>query len=208
MNPNPTSTARAVAPASPAAFPIGPLVMAALDELDYGMVLTDTDATVLHLNHRATRLLGSGETLVLSGGRLHARESEDQAQLVRSLRDATERGLRRLITLGDGDTRRSVAVVPVQTGVAALMIGRSSLCEDLSLQCFARAHALSGAEARVLAALGRGDAPMDIARAHGVALSTVRTQIGAIRDKTGTGSIRELLRTVAALPPIVGALRH
>jgi hypothetical protein len=40
-----------------------------------------------------------------------------------------------------------------------------------------------------------------------VALSTVRTQIGSIRTKTGAGSIRDLVRQVALLPPLVGALR-
>jgi hypothetical protein len=40
-----------------------------------------------------------------------------------------------------------------------------------------------------------------------VAVSTVRTQIGSIRAKTGAGSIRELVRQVAVLPPLVGALR-
>jgi len=50
--------------------------------------------------------------------------------------------------------------------------------------------------------------PNGIALEQGVKLSTVRTQIGAIRDKTGADSITELLRFVAALPPMVGALRN
>jgi len=40
-----------------------------------------------------------------------------------------------------------------------------------------------------------------------VAVSTVRTQIGSIRAKTGAASISELVRQVAVLPPLVGALR-
>jgi DNA-binding CsgD family transcriptional regulator len=40
-----------------------------------------------------------------------------------------------------------------------------------------------------------------------VAVSTVRTQIGSIRAKAGAGSISELVRQVAVLPPLVGALR-
>jgi len=35
----------------------------------------------------------------------------------------------------------------------------------------------------------------------------VRTQIGSIRAKTGVASIRELVRQVAVLPPLVGALK-
>lgn len=187
---------------------IAPLLAAALDEVDVGLALADPEARALHLNHRAQQCLANGMALTLRDGRIAAPDARDAVALAHALRDAAERGLRRLIHVGRGDARRSAAVVPVRPGVAALMLGRSRLCEDLSLQGFARAHALSDAEARVLAALGRGQAPTEIARAHGVALSTVRTQIGAIRSKTGAASIRDLLRMVAALPPIVGALRH
>jgi hypothetical protein len=46
-----------------------------------------------------------------------------------------------------------------------------------------------------------------VASAHGVALSTVRSQIGSIRLKTGAASIRDLLAQVARLPPLMGRLR-
>jgi hypothetical protein len=35
----------------------------------------------------------------------------------------------------------------------------------------------------------------------------VRTQIGQLRSKTGTGSIRQLLDRVACLPPMMAALQ-
>jgi DNA-binding CsgD family transcriptional regulator len=59
----------------------------------------------------------------------------------------------------------------------------------------------------VLAALCDGTPPRQIASALGVALSTIRSQLGAIRAKTGAASIRTLVRQVAVLPPLVGALR-
>jgi DNA-binding CsgD family transcriptional regulator len=40
-----------------------------------------------------------------------------------------------------------------------------------------------------------------------VAISTVRAQIGALRVKTGASSISALVRQLAVLPPLVGALR-
>ena len=211
MNPSSaTLKALAATPEVPRAAPvaIGPLLAAALDEVDVGLALVYPEARTLHLNHRAQQCLADGAALALRDGRIAASRADDAAAMARALADAALRGLRRLIHVGQGDARCSLALVPVRPGVAALMLGRSHLCEALSLQGFARAHALSDAEARVLSALGRGDAPTQIARAHGVALSTVRTQIGAIRGKTGAASIRDLLRMVAALPPIVGALRH
>jgi DNA-binding CsgD family transcriptional regulator len=77
----------------------------------------------------------------------------------------------------------------------------------LSAHWFARSHGLTPAETRVLAALCDGLAPSVIAQAQSVAMSTVRSQIGAIRAKTGAPSIRALVRQIAVLPPLVGALR-
>jgi len=75
------------------------------------------------------------------------------------------------------------------------------------VQGFARLHGLTGGEGRVLAALCGGARPAEVAREHGVALSTVRSQIGSIRLKTGAASIRDLLAQVARLPPLMGRLR-
>lgn len=196
-----------LAPLPLPASPLGHLLARALDELDYGIALLGADGEVLHLNHRARQLLDASLALQWSGTRLAASDPQDAATLQEALHAATRRGLRRLLALGRGAARQSAALVPVEAGVAALLLGKSQVCEDLSIQCFARNHALTAAETRVLSGLGSGARPTQIAREQGVKLSTVRTQIGAIREKTGADSIGALVRQVAALPPMVGALR-
>ncbi len=185
---------------------LGGLLASALDEVDYGVALLDADACLLHMNRRARSLLHAGGPLRVVDGFLRTRDADEQSSLHEALRAATRRGLRRLLSYAGDDSRQIAALVPVQPGSAVLLLGRAKVCEDLSLQWFARSHALTGAETRVLAALGGGVPPSEIARAQGVKLSTVRTQIGAIRDKTGTGSITALVRLVAGLPPIMGVL--
>jgi DNA-binding CsgD family transcriptional regulator len=91
--------------------------------------------------------------------------------------------------------------------VTLLVLGKRQVCEQLSVQGFARSVSLTPAETRVLEQVCGGVRPNDIAQRAGVAVSTVRTQIGSIRAKTGAASIRELVRQVAVLPPLVGALR-
>jgi DNA-binding CsgD family transcriptional regulator len=201
----PTAPTGPTAPTAPLA--LGALLVRVLDELDVGVVLLGSDAEVLHLNHRAHRQLGGALPLQVLGGQLRSDDPVGLARLHDALRDATQRGLRRLLAVGRGDDRQLAALVPVQPGMAALLLGRTQVCEDLALQCFAREHALTAAETRVLAALGRGQQPGDIAREQGVKISTVRTQIGAIRGKTGAGSITALVRLVAGLPPMVSVLR-
>jgi DNA-binding CsgD family transcriptional regulator len=86
-------------------------------------------------------------------------------------------------------------------------MGKRTVCERLTVQWFARAHALTPTETRVLEALCEGDQPREVAARHQVGMATVRSQIGSIRNKTGAESIRELVRRVAVLPPMRCALR-
>jgi DNA-binding CsgD family transcriptional regulator len=183
------------------------LLARTLDEVDFGIALLRADGEVLHLNHRARRTLHGDGPLQVQGNRLVSHEPCTLARLNHALHDAAHRGLRRLLSIGPDSARLLAALVPVQTGIAALLLGRTEVCEDLSIQCFARQHELTAAETRVFAALGRGVVPSEIARDQGVKLSTVRTQIASVRQKTGTPSIAALVRLAAGLPPMVSALR-
>ena len=187
----------------------------ALDEIDYGVLMIGDDQQVLHCNHAARLELGGEHPLVLEGDQLWTREEPDLLTLQEALDGARRRGMRRLVRLGEGENRRVISVVPLssapssEAGSACLLVlGKSPTCGSLAIQGFARVHKLSPGEVQVLMALCDGAVPADIAATHGVAISTVRTQIANIRSKTGAASIRELVRQVAILPPLVGALRH
>ena len=91
-------------------------------------------------------------------------------------------------------------------GEVLVLFNRAQMCETLSVELFARAHGLTHAESAVLTGLCRGAAPARIARDVGVAVSTVRTQVASLRQKTGAASIADLVRQVAVLPPIVPTL--
>lgn len=188
---------------------------AALDELDFGLILVGEGAQVLHVNAAAAAELGPQHPLQLLGRELRARLPRDVAPL-RAALDGAQRGLRRLFTLGTGADSVVVSVVPLspfegeRSGsdtATLLMLGRRRAVGELAVQGYARAHGLTSSETRVLAALCRGARPVQIAIEHDVALSTVRTQIGSIRAKTGAAGIRELVQQVAALPPLLTVLR-
>jgi DNA-binding CsgD family transcriptional regulator len=190
-----------------------------LDEIDYGLLLLGGDGgQVLHANHAARASLNAQHPLQLMGHELRARLQKDAAALHQALHAAAHRGLRRLLTVGEGDQRAGIAVVPLPgAGTAAptpdapatlLVLGRREVCGGLSVQGFAREHRLSPSEAQVLQALCEGCSPNEIASRHEVKIATVRTQIANIRAKTGAESIRDLVQQVAMLPPMVGALRR
>jgi DNA-binding CsgD family transcriptional regulator len=218
-NPRPASHDRAMAPMSPRHEPA--VTLAAqnawfalmLDEIDYGLVLLDSQGKLLHANHAARAELDAEHPLQLVGWELMPRTLKDQQALQESLDAASQRGLRRLLTLGEGTGRCSVAVVPLaapegSASAVLLVLSKRQMCEALSVQWFARSHKLTQTETRVLAALCKGDAPSAIAAEHAVGIATVRTQIGSIREKTGANSIRDLVSKVAVLPPLVSVLRN
>lgn len=188
-------------------------LLQSLDAVDYGMLLIDAQGDVRHSNQAAREALDHRHPLQLAGSRLVARGDDDEAALQDALTAAARRGLRRLLSVGQGAGRVCVAVVPLElmpglpSGASLLLLGRREACQRLSIEWFARAYGLTPAETRVLEALAQGDEPREIAEAFDVGLATVRTQIGCIRAKVGADSIRDLLRMVGMLPPMLSALR-
>ncbi|MFO1213639.1 MAG: helix-turn-helix transcriptional regulator [Burkholderiaceae bacterium] len=184
-----------------------------LDEIDYGVLLLGGDGQVQHLNHAARCELDAQHPLQLLGRQLRARDAADVVPLHDALQAATQRGLRRLLMLGRDAHRVAVAVVPLRAPgdhvhlATQLSLGKRQVCGGLGVQWFARSHSLTLAETRVLEALSEGLLPGEIAARFGVGISTIRSQIGSLRAKTRSDSIGALVRQVAVLPPLVGALR-
>lgn len=184
-----------------------------LDVVDYGLMLVVAGEKVAFANQVARNELAARHPLRLVGDTLGAHDPSDMAQLRAALVAAWGKGLQRLLTLDDHEGEPlTIAVVPineapgVQAG-AMLVFGKRKVCEDLSAEAFARQHRLTDAESRVLKQLCAGVPPVKIAERQGVALSTVRTHIGCIREKVGASSIGALVRRVARLPPLASLLR-
>ncbi|MBK7656552.1 MAG: response regulator transcription factor [Betaproteobacteria bacterium] len=64
-----------------------------------------------------------------------------------------------------------------------VITGKQQICEQISLQLFARRYALSRSEQIVLHALALGSTVQEVATERGLALSTVRSQVKDIRVK-------------------------
>lgn len=183
-----------------------------LEELDYGLLLVDASGELLHSNRAARLALRDSHPLQLLGGKLRARLSQDIKPLFDALAQAEREGRRCLLRLGEGGEQANVVVVPlnreVEKAAVLLVLERQELCGALAAQWFALRYGLTPAETEVLKGLSSGAQPASVAASQGVAISTVRTQIQSIRSKSGAPSIRDLLRQLAVLPPLVSALRN
>ena len=184
-----------------------------MDALDYGMLLLTGEARVVHINQAARRDLDARHPLLVQAGELRTRHAHDAPALHDAIAEATQRGLRHLLTLGDSLVQSTVAVVPLPTAGAhsaravLLVLGKRQLCEELTVDWYARSKGLTPAETAVIRGLCADLTPHQIARLQGVGLATIRSQIGSIRLKTGLGGIKAVVRELAVLPPLVSALR-
>lgn len=181
----------------------------ALDVIDYGVLLVHDDSQVVHVNQVARQELDDHHPLQIMGGCLRVRRPQDVAPLHAAIACACGKGLQRMLSLGDAPLdQTTLSIIPIpqlggpgRTG-AVLVFAKRQHCTDLTAEAFARHHQLTQAELRVLKQLCLGRRPADIAKAQGVALCTVRTQIGSLREKTRAPSISDLVSQVGRLPPM------
>ncbi len=188
-----------------------------LDEVDNGMLLVNSEAQVLYMNHTARLELDDQHPLRLADNTLGTHRAQDVARFFDALA-ACQQGRRLLVNLGEGANRVTVSLVPqpfdhghgsdghAQMAVL-LVLGKRTLGNALAVERYARSLGLTPAETRVLQGLCNGRKPAHMASEFDVAICTLRSQIGALRHKAGARSIPELVRQVALLPPQVGVLR-
>lgn len=179
-----------------------------LEEIDYGLILVDPEGAVQHANHLARHELAQARFLLVDAGTVTSQSLLQRDEVARGIRLAA-RGRRQMLNLRSAKESLPVACVPLfqpyegESASVLLMLGRQTGMQNLALSFFAREHRLSPTEEAVLRALCDGSAVHEIAVAHGVCESTLRTQVRALRDKTDSTSIRQLVQRVAALPPVV-----
>ncbi len=183
-----------------------------IDALDIGVLVCDERGRLLLANAAARRELASGGVLQLTAdSALDVCGGAGLLLLRRAVHAAARARAYQLVPLRRGERRLMVSVQPLRAADdappgALLLLGRRQLCPELAVQELGRLYGLTSAERRVLASLLAGMPVAAMARDRGVAVSTVRTQVAALRAKFGVRRIDDITRLVAELPPMQGAL--
>lgn len=192
-------------------------LMRMLDEIDYGLILLDQRLKVWHVNHLARVELSRGQLLHVEEGLLCTRVPGRLVSLQAAMHRAAQ-GIRSLLDLRPADAAQpgtSIALVPMghpaecypePLPVLAITC-RPVLCAQISLHFFAQSYGLTRTEEAVLEALVKGQEVEDIVRDRGLAMSTVRSHVKQLRQKTQCSSMRELLNKVSVLPPVVSSVK-
>lgn len=184
------------------------LAQAALDTLGQGVAVLDVGGQLRYWNLPARQVLTEAGWQLDRSALQHS-SLEHSTTLLRALARVCTQGLMQLLPLHGAQGHSHAGLVPLvqqDERLAMLVLGRSQLCGAIELQLYASANELTHAESRVLHQLVAGLQPAQIAEQHAVAVSTVLSQVAALRAKTRCASVRQLLARLARLPALRPAL--
>lgn len=180
-------------------------LLALLDQLDTGFIVVDAHARILLANEAARHEISDGGVLQREDGVLSV-DGPSLLKLRRAVAEAVESQRHDLLNLRSGDHTLIVAVQPLRTRghapLALVLLQRRQVCPDLAIEMLASQHALTLAEKRVLSGLLQGRRVQALAAEHRVQVSTVRSQVAALRTKFGVQRLEDLVRLAAELPPM------
>lgn len=187
-----------------------------IDRAGTPILIIDAQLNLLHANGAARALLDARDALMLNGQRLVttmpaatqalafavAQAAEDEAAIGR-------RGLAIPLLAGSGGAAHALHVLPLGNGalrsglvnraVAAIFVS-SSVPEMADAGALvAQLFGLSSSEARVFDLIAEGLTPAETAERLGIGVSTVRTHLLHIFDKTGARRQADLVRMAAGL---------
>ncbi len=185
-----------------------------LDGLSVGMCLVDAGGRIVHANAAGYAIIRVGDILRSVGGRLIACD----AQVDKTLREifaAAGQGDAALGTMGIAvpligkDDERYVAhVLPLTSGgrrragkthtaAAALFVRKAVLEFPSAFEVIGKTFKLTPTELRVLSAITDVGGVPEVAAALGVAVTTIKTHLGRLFEKTGTTRQADLVKLVA-----------
>jgi DNA-binding CsgD family transcriptional regulator/PAS domain-containing protein len=193
-----------------------------LDGLSAGMILVDANGRIVHTNNAGNAILDAGDFLRSVCGRLVASDLAINAALREILVAANAgdaalgvKGIALPLTAHDGE-RHVAHVLPLTSGarreaglaynaVAALFIRKASLEPFSPPEVIGEMYKLTPSELRVLLAIVDIGGVPEVAAALGVAVTTVKTHLSRLFEKTGVARQADLVKLVAGFStPLAG----
>ena len=198
--------------------PASTTLLRLFNELAYGLIVVDANRQVVHINRAARGALAREQRLRVRGRALEAWCERDAKVFADAMHRAFS-GRRAAMKIGasKGTAQGTIILVPLpvsvspftlnpsQVGHIALVFERAACAESLSIAFYAQNHGLTSGEERVLRALNEDQSVGEVASTLGTAVSTIRTHVNHIREKTGARSLRALVANLRSVPPLMPA---
>ena len=184
-----------------------------LGGLGYGALLLDRDGHFLEANSRGVSLLQAGQSLYLHGKDLMARGEASNQQLHECLAAVVQgTSVRASAQLQDANGRLDVlcmryAETPGLLALAnptepqfVVFVTEREAAANLSVESLAQTYGLSPTEAELMHLLANDYELGEVAAARGTSINTVRSQLAALREKTGASRQTALVRLALMSP--------
>lgn len=183
-------------------------------------IILNTEGRVLDCDYRGESFLKAGNVLHVQGGELACTNASFQPQFNSVLKETAGTGRTTNILLSapeQPDKRFSLTLTRMQERPVIAKAGGTATVAVSDILCLVAPldgrriatarqlmdfFGLSAAEARLARAICHGDSVEEYARDQGLRLPTVRTQLSAIFNKTGTDRQAMLVRLIAGIPVV------
>jgi len=187
---------------------------AALDAIGFGIVICNAAGHVVWANASAEALGRAGAGIVLAprGRGIRAFLPRQSTELAALIHSAATGGAGGALTLKGKERNNEllVLVTPLPRslfhtyGPGHVLLSMRQALDDppFSAHTLTALFRLSPAQCFLAVALYEGKTFEEIAAERGVKVSTLRTHLANMLDRTGAKNIRELIRLLATLPPV------
>jgi DNA-binding CsgD family transcriptional regulator len=187
-----------------------------LDEIEAGIFLVENLGQLNYANETGRNLLLSGDLLRDAGGRITANDPQADNMLRQSFAASADGDLALGVQgiavplLSQNGAQYIGHVLPLTSGkrigtsstgsnvVAALFIRKASIGNPLPPEVIRRAYNLTPSELRVLLAIVEIGGVPEVAPALGVAVTTVKTHLKRLYEKTGVKRQADLVKLFAS----------
>ncbi len=187
-----------------------------LDRLLFGVALVSAAGQVVMMNQQARRILSSTDGIALVGCALTPARAFERSLLSRALgRKAT--GLRSaggafIVGRPSGRMPYAVLVIPMpeqahtardpERPVATVLITDFDARAEIQAELLSNLYGFTSTESKLALAVAQGRNLREVAVDSGRSLSTLRSQLSAIFEKTGIKRQVDIVRLVLSLPAL------
>ena len=192
-----------------------------LDSLAAGVFLVAHDGRVVHMNRTAERQVTDGAALAIANNHLLPADKAAAQHLAKALSEATADeatapvGGHAIALPAAGRTGLIATVLPLHRGrrhslsqpfaaACAVFVQDPQIVPPLPGEAFAKLYRLTAGELRVALAMAPGLQPQEAADILGISLSTVRSHLAHIFEKTGTTRQTDLITLMMRAAPPLG----
>jgi DNA-binding CsgD family transcriptional regulator len=194
----------------PSEAPDSSLLRSVLDQLIFPIMVVEQSNRAVYCNRAALNYLGTSSALYVSDGRLHAKASLTDERLRAAVRAATHNVRPQshiLLPLDEQNTDRlpqeAIVVTPLPTSDGLALVACSNSEQNTSMVGRLLAElGLSPTEQRLAHHLVCGDRLDDAAEQINIRISTARSYLRSIFDKTGASRQSQLVSLALSLAPL------